>query len=230
MISSRQPFVGRHTQRRGTIVCFLALTIILLIAFLGLAIDLGMLAIAKTQAQHAADLAASRAARTLNGNAGSTYNSANATTNAQNILTYNYILGQQVNPTHQLTITFGSRDYNQTTQTFRANFPPTTGVPYTAVTATVTTTSLPGAFSKVFGAQILPNVTATATAVPRPRDIAFAADLSGSMRMGTCLGYDFYTNSRVSNNPDINVPTFGHYSSSSARHDRCQLNAGIRLR
>ena len=27
-------------------------------------------------------------------------------------------------------------------------------------------------------------------------------DLSGSMRMGTCLGFDFYTSSRTSNNPD----------------------------
>ena len=41
-------------------------------------------------------------------------------------------------------------------------------------------------------------------------------DLSGSMRMGTCLGFDFYPSSRTTNNPDTLVPTFGQYSSSSA--------------
>ncbi len=202
--------------RQGTVVSLLAITIVGLIAFLGLAIDLGMLAIAKTQAQQAADLAALTAARTVNGDSTTTYNNAAATTNAQNILTFNQILGQAVNPTHALTISYGSYDYNQSTQLFVANFPPTAGAPYTAVAATVTTTSLPGEFSKIFGSQFLPNVSATAQAVHRPRDIAMVMDLSASMRFGTCLGYDFWTNSRVSNNPDTVVPTFGHYSSASA--------------
>ena len=63
---------------------------------MGLAIDIGMLSIAKTQAQNAADLARAyrRACCTLNGNPTGTYNYAAATTNAQNILTFNYILGQ----------------------------------------------------------------------------------------------------------------------------------------
>ena len=41
-------------------------------------------------------------------------------------------------------------------------------------------------------------------------------DCSASMRMGTCLGFDFYTASRTSNNPDTLVPTFGQYSSGNA--------------
>ena len=53
----------------------LAFTMVALVGFLGLSIDLGMLAIAKTQTQQAADLAALTAARTLNGNASTTYNS-----------------------------------------------------------------------------------------------------------------------------------------------------------
>ena len=36
------------------------------------------------------------------------------------------------------------------------------------------------------------------------------------MRMGTCLGFDFYPSSRTTNNPDTLIPTFGHYSSSNA--------------
>jgi Flp pilus assembly protein TadG len=193
----------------------MALIMVGLIGFLGLAIDIGMLSIAKTQAQNAADLAALTAARTLNGNPATTYNNANATTNAQNLLTWNYILGQSITSS-QLTLTYGSYDYNQTTQTFNANYPATSGVPYTAVAATVTSNNLPGAFSKVFGSQFLPNVTATSQAVHRPRDIGLVMDLSGSMRFGTCLGFDFYTSTRTTNNPDTNVPSFGHYSSASA--------------
>ena len=89
-------------------------------------------------------------------------------------------------------------------------------MPTSAVAATVTTNGLPVAFGSIFGSQFLPNVTATAQAVHRPRDIALAVDLSGSMRMGTCLGFDFYTTTRTTNNPDPLVPTFGHYSSASA--------------
>jgi hypothetical protein len=180
-----------------------------------LAIDIGMLAIAKTQTQQAADLAALTAARTLNGVVSTTYNQSAATTNAQNVLTYNSILGQSFQ-TSQVTLTYGSYSYNQTSQAFAASYPALTGQPYTAVAATVTATNLGGAFSKVFGSSFLPNVTATAQAVHRPRDIALVMDLSGSMRLGTVLGFDFYTTSRTSNNPDPLVPTFSHYSSTNA--------------
>ena len=112
-----------------------------------------------------------------------TYNQNRATTNAQNILTYNTILGQSIQSS-QLTLTYGSYDYNQSTQAFSANYPPTAGQPYTAVAATVTATSLRGAFSTVLGSSFLPNVTATAQAVHRPRDIALVLDLSGSMAPG----------------------------------------------
>src|SRR5579872_4445433 len=199
MITSAQLVVGPRV-RRGTVVPLLAFTIVVLVAFLALAIDLGMLAVAKAQAQQAADLAALTAARTLNGNSTGTYNSAAATTNAQNVLSYNVILGQSIQSS-QLTLTYGSYDYNQTTQTFNANYPATSGVPYSAVAATVTANNLPGAFSTLWGNQFLPSVSATAQAVHRPRDVAMVMDLSGSMRMGTCLGFDFYTPTRTSNNP-----------------------------
>lgn len=202
-------------QRRGNIVSLLALSLVALLGFLALAIDVGMLAIAKTQAQNNADLAALTAARTLNGTSTNSYNSAAATSNAQAVMSYNYILGQQIQAS-QLTLTYGSYDYNQTTQAFNANYPPTSGVPWTAVSSTVVSTSTTGAFSSVFGIQFLPTVTGTAQAVHRPRDVALVMDLSASMRFGTLLGYDFWTTSRTTNNPDTLVPAFGHYSSSSA--------------
>jgi Flp pilus assembly protein TadG len=216
MIVHAHATIHRPARRRGTIVSLLALTLVALMAFLAMAIDLGMLSIAKTQAQQAADLAALTAARTLNGDSTNNYNMSAATTNARNLMTYNYVLGQPVQPTHTVALTYGSYDYSPASQTFGANFPASSGVPYTAVAATVTTTSLPGAFCKVLGIQLLPNVSATAQAVHRPRDIGLAMDLSSSMRYGTMLGFDITLPSRATNNPDTVVPTFGHYSSASA--------------
>src|SRR5947208_15386257 len=112
MVRDTSHFAGRPERRRGTIVALLALAIVGLIGFLGLAIDLGMLAIAKTQAQNAADLACLTAARTVNGDSSTTYNNVAATTNAKNLLTYNYILGQSITSS-QLAVSYGSHDYNQ---------------------------------------------------------------------------------------------------------------------
>ena len=59
------------------------------------------------------------------------------------------------------------------------------------------------------------NVSASATAVHRPRDVAIVIDLSGSMRFSSLLGIP-YSGSRSTNNPEAVYPQFGHYSSSSA--------------
>ena len=201
--------------RKGTVLAFLALVLVVLVGFLALAIDIGMLAIARSQAQNAADVAALTAARTLNGDPTTTYNLSLATSNAQAIVSYNSILRNPV-ASSQLALTYGTYDYNQTSQTFGANYPGTANMPYTAVTATVTAQNIPSIFGKVLGASFLPAVSATAQAAHRPRDIALVMDLSGSMRMGTCNGFDFATTSRVSNNPDPLIPTFGPYSSTSA--------------
>jgi Flp pilus assembly protein TadG len=206
---------ARSACRRGTIIPLLAVSLTALVGFLALGIDLGMLVIAKAQAQNAADLAALTASRTLTGDSTSNYNQGPATTNAQNILTWNAILGQSIQ-SPQLQLTYGTYDYNQTTQQFNANFPGTAGTPTSAVTATVSSNNPPSAFSTIFGFQFLPNVTASATAVHRPRDFALVMDLSGSMRMGTCLGFDFWTQTRTTNNPDPLYPRFGAYSSSGA--------------
>ena len=206
----------RSQSRAGSIIPMLALGIIGLFGFVALGIDIGMLTIAKTQAQNAADLAALTAARTLNGNSSvSAYNNVAATQNAQAILSYNSILKQPIQNS-QLVLTYGSYDYSQSSQTFSANYPPTTGVAWTAVAATVTSNNLPAVFSTIFGSQFLPNVTCSAQAVHRPRDIAMVMDLSASMRFGTCLGFDFYTATRTTNNPDTVVPAFGHYATNSS--------------
>ena len=68
-----------------------------------------------------------------------------------------------------MQLSYGTYDYNQNTQLFSANFPGTAGQPTTAVTATVTASSLKAAFSSIFGSSLLPNPSATAVAVHRPR-------------------------------------------------------------
>ena len=152
MVISALSFDGRL----GTVEdrpALLALTIVAMVGFLALAIDLGMLAIAKTQAQQAADLAALTAARSLNGIASRQLQPDCGHDQRAEILTYNVVLGQPIQSS-QLQLTYGSYDYNQTTQTFSANFPATAAQPATAVTATVTSNSLPAAFSKIFGTSV----------------------------------------------------------------------------
>ncbi len=215
MIRSRPQRPAAARPRRGTVLPLVILTIVAQLAFLALAIDLGLVAIAKTQVQQAADLVSLTAARSLNGVAASNYNQNAATTNANNILSYNYILGKPI-AASQLQLTFGSYDYNQSSQTFSASFPGLNGSPTTAITATITAGTFPAAFSSILGKQLVPSFSATAQAVHRPRDIALVMDLSGSMRMGTLLGFDFYQTARSTNNADSAVPAFSHYSSSSA--------------
>ena len=57
--------VEQPMRRRGIILPLVAIVIVVMVGFLALAIDLGMLAIAKTQVQQSADLAALTAMRTL---------------------------------------------------------------------------------------------------------------------------------------------------------------------
>jgi len=196
---------------------------IVLLAFMALAIDLGIMAVAQTQAQQAADLAALAAARTLNG----TGNTGQATTNAQNAAGYNYIYGQKI-VLPAGNVTYGTYDYTgpsgstytQTGQTFTANglvsgTTATANEPYSAVAVTLT-----GQGAPAFSAFILPassslwNVSATAWAVARPRDIALIMDQSGSIRFGTALRYDPLSSvASGSNNPDPLYPIWGAYSS-----------------
>ena len=63
--------------RRGTILPLLAISLIALLGFVALAIDVGMMAIARTQCQNAADCAALTGARTLSGDQATNDNYAN---------------------------------------------------------------------------------------------------------------------------------------------------------
>src|SRR5262245_5006633 len=91
----------RHNPRTGSILPLLAISIIALLGMIALAVDIGMVAVARTQAQDVADLAALAGARMLNGDASNPSNLNNintaiatATDNADN----NKILTVPVTP------------------------------------------------------------------------------------------------------------------------------------
>lgn len=191
------------------LVLFL-ITLITLFTFLALAIDLGMIAIARTQCQAAADAAAMAGTRTLNGISSTNNNYANVTPQATSAAEGNSILGNAVQSS-QVTINIGRYQYNTSTQQFEGDIPGTSGTNYTLVQAQVTA-NLAGqlGFSKVFGF-VPSNITTTSTGVHRPLDIVVINDFTGSMRFSSLLGQPYYGN-RSSNNPDSVYPTWGAYS------------------
>lgn len=220
--TSRSPFGAR----RGTMVPMLALGMVGLLAVTALAIDLGIVSMARTQAQVAADTAALAGARALNGERGGDAGSGSPITMADNnyaaaaptaraAASTNQILGETINP-DDVNVVVGKYYYDSAQSRF-VSYPSEPGsindsrYNWSLVRATVATQG-DVSFASAFGHSPY-NVSARATAVHRPRDIAIVLDFSGSMRLGSLLGIPISTNvNHSSNNPDPNYPRFGHYS------------------
>ncbi len=224
------------TQRRGAILPLVALSLIAIMGLVALAIDIGMVAVAKTQAQNAADVSALAGVRTLNQQAG--YNLPTMQVNAVTAATQNKIFNTAIsgnpasiaNPSTDkyvsgaITLECGGyyyvyNDSNPATEGFQLVIPGKAATePYTAVRATINTTS-PVFFGAVFGASPF-NIKATAVAAHRPRDVVIIMDLSGSMRFQSVPGayksgsymYPHFGPRTVSLNPDDAYPTWGHYT------------------
>lgn len=233
----------RKQPRRGAVLPLVAICMVALMGMLALAIDIGMVAIARSQAQNAADSAAMAGARTINGSA--TYNYAQVPINAITAATDNNVFGTAIqgspgsiaNPSAdvftsgQVTVQCGGFGYvyndgNPSAEGFQLTMPgKPSGEPYSAVSVTVLTSS-PTSFGRVFGLNAF-TVSATSAAVHRPRDVVIIMDLSGSMRFESLPGVyvdasnvawpsqpNFGRN--VSMNPDPVFPQFGHYSATAA--------------
>src|SRR5262245_46707394 len=84
------------TIRSGAVLPLVAMFIVVLVAMLALAIDIGLLALARCQAQNAADAAAMAGARAINGDTTNNYNFAGAPRQAVAAATANQVLGQNV--------------------------------------------------------------------------------------------------------------------------------------
>src|ERR1700722_12738820 len=125
-----------HPQwSRGAILPLAAISIIALCAFLALAIDLGLLSVARAQVQNAADAAAIAGARSLNGSSGS--NLGTSTANAINQATLNTILGKNIAPT-EVAVLQGTWHYNYPSQTFTPALPPGANEIYGLTQVTIT--------------------------------------------------------------------------------------------
>ena len=208
--NARRGMPQKGTPRKGTIIAYLAITIVVLIAFCALAIDLGMLMIARTQVQNAADAAAFAGARSLSGAAGA--NTDTATSNGQAVANANVILGKAI-PTANVVMTHGAYHYDSTSQTFYPQFPPVSPDNYNLSQSQI---SLGNAtvFGKALGISSF-NVAATATAAHRPRDTTIVLDFSGSMNnesdLWNCESYQGNVQG-TSNNTDPTYPQWGYYN------------------
>lgn len=214
------------SRRRGTFIPILAVCTVGLFAFISLAIDLGMLAVVRTQCQQAADAAALTGARLLNNKTGSTNNNfANSKTGAQTVVGSNSYLQQNFS-SGETTVTIGQYTYNSGAGRFvaaPASFtgtagPAPAGTAWTAVKSSIVVNQSTffakfggGGFGGIFNMGNLAN-GADAIAVHRPRDIAIVLDYTGSMGFDS---YPYFTTDdgqRCMNNADPQYPKFGHYA------------------
>ncbi|HEV3339167.1 MAG TPA: pilus assembly protein TadG-related protein [Pirellulales bacterium] len=205
--------VKRRTsrRRRGSVLPFICVLLLPMLAFVALAVDLGLVAVARTQCQNAADAGALAAVRTLSA-AGN--NLAQATANAQGAASANKVLGSSV-PTANVTVSNGAYHYNPATQTFTPQFPAVAPDNYSASQVTVTSSS-GSAFSKISGVSAL-SMSATAVAAFRPRDVAVVLDFSGSMNNETDIwNCESYLGNMINtpNNTDATFPQYGWYAPS----------------
>src|SRR3954469_4654078 len=119
------PTLTRRARRAGSILPLLVICLIALMGMIALAIDVGMVAVARTQAQDVADLAALAGARMFTGdasNASNLNNVATAVATAKAAADNNAILGRPVTSPMIGTRT-GVYTYDAANQRFTASFP-----------------------------------------------------------------------------------------------------------
>src|SRR5437588_2551249 len=104
----------KQLKRRGSVLPLVAFMTVGLISLVALAIDIGMIAVARNQCQNAADASAMAGARTINGDnsASVNYNLANAPVNAIKSANENTVFGVAItgSPTADWTQTANHPD------------------------------------------------------------------------------------------------------------------------
>lgn len=204
---------SQASLRKGAVLPLVTICLIALFGFVTLAIDVGMMAVARSQAQSAADISALAGARTLNGQSGN--NVTGAVAEAKDAATSNYVLGAKVTESQVVVAQAGVYRYNASAQRFTADFvnPPGSSEAYGAMQVRITTSQLTY-FGRVLGTNSLA-ISAESTAVHRPRDIAISLDFSGSMKFSSEFNYPLiYGTVPVTGglNPDPVFPRFGPWS------------------
>ena len=225
----------RRPRRRGSVLPLVVLTLVAMCGFVALAIDLGLIAVAKTQCQNAADAGAMAGARSLNGSAGTgnqAQNLGDVNTSgssmwyAQTTAQANKVLTGAI-PTANITLTYGAWHYNTTSKLFVPEFPPVAPDNYNLVQVDVSyavQTNFAGVFKYLNPSfNSLVTVQAEAQAAHRPRDTAIVLDYSGSMNnesdLWNCEGYLDNGNEATSLN-GYNFPADGNPAWTSNNTDR----------
>src|SRR3954452_2171232 len=99
-----------NARRPGAVLPLVTVCLVGLLGFVALAIDVGMMAVARTQAQSAADVAALAGARTLNGQPGNNRPAAEA--EAREAATSNAILASPITDPQVAVVRSGVYKYN----------------------------------------------------------------------------------------------------------------------
>src|SRR3954462_12174687 len=100
----------KNCRRDGAVLPLVTVCLVALLGFIALAIDVGMMAVARTQAQAAADIAALAGARTLNGQSGNNKTAAEA--EAKEAAKSNSILAAQVTDPQVVLVQSGVCKYD----------------------------------------------------------------------------------------------------------------------
>ncbi|MFO0879460.1 MAG: pilus assembly protein TadG-related protein [Gemmataceae bacterium] len=202
--------------RRGGVIPLLAISLIAMLTLVALAIDIGMLSLARTHAQNAADAAAMSAVRELNGDVATNHNFAAAGPTARTTATSNSVIDKPITSTN-VTTDIGYYAYNSTLKRFEPNFTGTkpASEAWSAARVSINTTNKT-LFARILGFNTMP-VSTTATAVHRPRDVVLVMDFSGSMKFSSEPAYPSSGDITGSLNPDPVFPKFGHWSAASVQ-------------
>lgn len=202
---------ARRPSRSGTVLPALVVCLVGLFSFVALAVDLGMVAVSKTQCQNAADIAALVGCRNLDNkqpdNTAYDNNRTAALASATAAVAASPLMQGKVPTTGaNPAVKAGVYAYDVATQRFVVSYPTTPGAgkSWTAIEVKLTA-SQPTYFMKLWGVTGMPT-GARAVAVHRPRDVAFALDMTGSMAFGSTFNFN-----NQSLNPDPLAPAFGHY-------------------
>ncbi len=112
--------IRRSPRRDAAVVPIVAVCLVGLLGFVALAIDIGMMVVARTQCQNAADIAALAGARTLDGSIGNNVPAAvaEATQSAQN----NLVLNTPITAAQVTTVQAGVYAYDTTDNRFQVVF------------------------------------------------------------------------------------------------------------
>lgn len=236
---------GTTRKRTGAVLPMVAFCMMAVLGLVALAIDIGLIAIARNQCQNAADVAALAGARIINGDVDNNYNfNAIAEASIQAAID-NRIMGvrlqgdpktdwntndpelkAKVHPNDwtfvsgQVQVEVGSYTYtyddaNSKNEGFKLFFPRKDSNEPYGAVRTKVDYSGSYAFAQIFSLSNF-STGATATAVHRPRDVVIIMDLSGSMRFQSLPAKPYYGSRTNSMNPESIFPEFGHYSDISA--------------